>query len=142
MVKKLEILVITLLLSSTIFSQKDTSKICFDYKVAKQIALDLTKGDSAKAELKVTKDLVGQLNGKIAEQDSVIKIYIKKDTNYLSQVKNYADIQEQQSVVIAGLEKDVANLTDKNNNLKKGLKWIGGGFVATLVSLITLLSVK
>ena len=135
-------MVITLLLSSTIFSQKDTSKICFDYKVAKQIALDLTKGDSAKAELKVTKDLVGQLNGKIAEQDSVIKIYIKKDTNYLSQVKNYADIQEQQSVVIAGLEKDVANLTDKNNNLKKGLKWIGGGFVATLVSLITLLSVK
>ena len=142
MVKKLGILIITLLLNSTIFSQKDTSRICFDYKVAKQIALDLTKGDSAKAELEVTKDLVKQLNGKIAEQDSVIKIYVKKDTNYLSQVKTYSDIQEKQSVIIAGLEKDVANLTDKNNNLKKGLRWIGGGFVATLVSLITLLSVK
>jgi hypothetical protein len=142
MVKKLEILIITLLLSSTIFSQKDTSRICFDYKVAKQIALDLTKGDSAKAELEVTKDLVKQLNGKIAEQDSVIKIYVKKDTNYLSQVKTYSDIQEKQSVIIAGLEKDVANLADKNNNLKKGLKWIGGGFVATLISLTTLLSVK
>jgi len=142
MVKKLGILIITLLLSSTIFSQKDTSKICFDYKVAKQIALDLTKGDSAKAELEVTKDLVEQLNGKIAEQDSVIKIYVKKDTNYLSQVKTYSDIQEKQSVIIAGLEKDVTNLTDKNNNLKKGLKWLSGGFVATLVSLITLLSVK
>jgi len=142
MVKKLGILIITLLLSSTIFSQKDTSRICFDYKVAKQIALDLTKGDSAKAELEVTKDLVKQLNEKIAEQDSIIKIYVKKDTNYLSQVKTYSDIQEKQSVIIAGLEKDVANLTDKNNNLKKGLRWIGGGFVTTLVSLITLLSVK
>jgi len=142
MVKKLGILTIILLLSSTIFSQKDTSKICFDYKVAKQIALDLTKGDSARAELKITKDLVGQLNGKIAEQDSVIKIYIKKDTNYLSQVKNYADIQEKQSVVITGLEKDVANLTDKNNNLKKGLRWVAGGFLGTLISLLTLSLVK
>ena len=115
MVKKLGILITTLLLSSTIFSQKDTSKICFDYKVAKQIALDLTKGDSAKAELEVTKDLVKKLNGKIAEQDSVIKIYVKKDTNYLSQVKTYSDIQEKKSVIIAGLEKDVTNLTDKNN---------------------------
>ena len=138
MVKKLGILIITLLLSSTIFSQKDTSRICFDYKVAKQIALDLTKGDSAQAELKVTKDLVEQLNRKIAEQDSVIKIYVKKDTNYLSQVKTYAEVQEKQSVIITGLEKDVANLTDKNNNLKKGLRWVGGGFVASIIAILTL----
>lgn len=142
MVKKLGILTIILLLSSTIFSQKDTSKICFDYKVAKQIALDLTKGDSARAELKVTKDLVEKLNGKITEQDSVIKIYIKKDTNYLSQVKTYADIQEKQSVVITGLEKDVANLTEKNNNLKKGVQWLAGGFLGTLISLLTFSLVK
>jgi hypothetical protein len=142
MVKKLGILIITLLLNSTIFSQKDTSRICFDYKVAKQIALDLTKGDSAKAELEITKDLVKQLNGKIVEQDSVIKIYIKKDTNYLSQVKTYSDIQEKQSAIITSLEKDVVNLTNKNNKLKKGLKWIGGGFLTTLTSLIILLSVK
>jgi hypothetical protein len=142
MVKKLGILTITLLLNSTIFSQKDTSRICFDYKVAKQIALDLTKGDSAKAELEITKDLVKQLNGKIAEQDSVIQIYIKKDTNYLSQVKTYSNIQEKQAAIIIGLEKDITGLKDKNNKLKKGLKWIGGGFLTTLTSLIILLSVK
>jgi hypothetical protein len=142
MVKKLGILITILLLSSTIFSQKDTSKICFDYKVAKQIALDLTKGDSAKAELKVTKDLVERLNGKITEQDSVIKIYIKKDTNYLSQVKDYANIQEKQSVIIAGLEKDVTHLTEQNNNLKKGLRWVAGGFLGTLISFLTFSLVK
>ena len=142
MARKLGILVITLLLSSTIFSQKDTSKICFDYKVAKQIALDLTKGDSAKAELKVTKELVEKLNEKIFEQDSVIRIYIKKDTNYLSQVKNYADIQEKHSVIIAGLEKDVNNLTTQNNNLKKGIRWVAGGFLGTLISFLTFSLVK
>ncbi len=135
-------MVITLLLSSTIFSQKDTSKICFDYKVAKQIALDLTKGDSAKAELKVTKDLVEKLNEKIFEQDSVIKIYFKKDSNYLSQVKDYADIQEKQAVIITGLEKDVTNLTTQNNNLKKGIRWVAGGFLGTLISLLTFSLVK
>ena len=142
MVKKLGILIITLLLNSTIFSQKDTSKICFDYKIAKQIALDLTKGDSAQAELKITKNLVGQLNEKITEQDSVIQIYIKKDTNYLLQVKTYTEIQEKQSVIITGLEKDVTNLTNKNNNLKKGIKWLGGGFVASIVTILTLSLVK
>jgi hypothetical protein len=142
MVKKLGILTITLLLSSTTFSQKDTSRICFDYKVAKQIALDLTKGDAAIEELAITDKLVSQLREKINEQDSIIGIYVEKDSNYMSQLKNYSDIQEKQSIIITGLEKDVANLTDKNNNLKKGIKWIGGGFVASIIAVITLISIK
>jgi len=142
MVKRLGILLITLLLNSTIFSQKDTSKICFDYKVAKQIAIDIARGDSAIAELKVTNKLVNQLNEKIFEQDSIIKIYIKKDENYISQVKDYAKIKEEQSVMITGLEKDIVNLTEKNNNLKKGIKWLGGGFLGTLIALLTLSFIK
>ena len=135
-------MLITLLLNSTIFSQKDTSKICFDYKVAKQIAIDIARGDSAIAELKVTNKLVNQLNEKIFEQDSIIKIYIKKDENYISQVKDYAKIKEEQSVMITGLEKDIVNLTEKNNNLKKGIKWLGGGFLGTLIALLTLSFIK
>ena len=89
-----------------------------------------------------TKELVEKLNEKIFEQDSVIRIYIKKDTNYLSQVKNYADIQEKHSVIIAGLEKDVNNLTTQNNNLKKGIRWVAGGFLGTLISFLTFSLVK
>jgi len=126
----------------TIFSQNDINKVCFDQSTAKKIAADLVKGDSAKAELEKTKKLVFQLNEKIVEKDSVILFYIKKDTNYINQVKNYAEIKEKQSILVTGLEKDKDKLITENNNLKTGLKWVGGGFVGTLISLLTFALVK
>ena len=135
-------MLITLLLNLTIFSQNDINKICFDQPTAKKIAADLVKGDSAKAELEKTKKLVFQLNEKIVEKDSVILFYIKKDTNYINQVKNYAEIKEKQSILVTGLEKDKDKLITENNNLKTGLKWVGGGFVGTLISLLTFALVK
>ena len=142
MVKKLGILLITLLLNLTIFSQNDINKVCFDQSIAKKIAADLVKGDSAKVELDKTKKLVLQLNEKIVEKDSIILFYIKKDTNYINQVKSYAEIKEKQSILVTGLEKDKDKLITENNNLKTGLKWVGGGFVGTLISLLTFALVK
>ena len=72
MIRKLKTLVITLLLSSTTFSQKDTSKICFDYKIAQSIITDLVKGDAAIEELKKTQELVLQLNETIIEKNITI----------------------------------------------------------------------
>lgn len=135
-------MLITLLLNLTIFSQNDINKICFDQTTAKKIAADLVKGDSAKAELEKTKKLVFQLNEKIVEKDSIILFYIKKDTNYINQVKSYAEIKEKQSVLVTGLEKDKEKLITENNNLKTGLKWVGGGFLGMLISLLTLSLVK
>jgi len=126
----------------TIFSQNDINKVCFDQSTAKKIAADLVKGDSAKVELEKTKKLVFQLNEKIVEKDSVILFYIKKDTNYINQVKSYAEIKEKQSILVTGLEKDKDKLITENNNLKTGLKWVGGGFVGTLISLLTFALVK
>jgi hypothetical protein len=126
----------------TIFSQNDINKVCFDQSTAKKIAADLVKGDSAKAELEKTKKLVFQLNEKIIEKDSIILFYIKKDTNYINQVKSYAEIKEKQSILVTGLEKDKEKLVIENNNLKTGLKWVGGGFVGTLISLLTFALVK
>jgi len=142
MVNKFKILIISLLLSLTTFSQKDTNKICFDYKIGQKIAVDLVKGDAAQAELKKTQVLVDQLNDKISEKDSIIWIYIKKDTNYLKQIKLYADIQQTNALTISELKKDVNTLETKNNNLKAGIKWVAGGFVGTLISLITLIAIK
>ena len=142
MVKKLGILLTTLLLNLTIFSQNDINKVCFDQSTAKKIAADLVKGDSAKVELDKTKKLVLQLNEKIVEKDSIILFYIKKDTNYINQVKSYAEIKEKQSILVTSLEKDKEKLITENNNLKTGLKWIGGGFVGTLISLLTFALVK
>ena len=142
MLTKLKILIVLLLLSLTSFSQKDTSKICFSYNKAKQIAIDLVRGDSAIAELKITNKLVWQLNEKISTQDSTITLYITKEQNYISQINNYDKISTKKDEIITGLEKDVTKLTKKNNRLKTGLKYLGGGFVASILTIITLIAIK
>jgi hypothetical protein len=142
MVKKLKTLLVLLLLSSTSFSQKDTNKICFSYSKAKLIAIDLVKGDSAIAELKVVNKLVYQLNEKIDSQDSLIILYVEKEKNYNSQIDNYKKIVIEKDKVITNLEKDITHLTRKNNNLKSGIKWLGGGFVASVLTIITFIVVK
>jgi|TARA_B100001094_G_C18100625_1_gene755514 hypothetical protein len=142
MVKKLKILIPILLLNSISFSQKDTSKICFDYNIAKNIAIDLVKGDSAIAELQKTHELVYNLDQKSLRQDSIIQDFTKKDANYTIQIQNYIKIDKEQYSIISGLEDDVSTLQKSNNRLKKGLKWLGAGFAATLVSLLTLITLK
>ena len=142
MLTKLKILIVLLLLSLTSFSQKDTSRICFSYSKAKQIAIDLVRGDSAIAELKITNKLVWQLNEKISTQDSTITLYIVKEQNYISQINNYDKISIKKDEIITGLEKDVTKLTKKNNRLKSGLKYLGGGFVASILTIITLTLIK
>ena len=142
MLIKLKILIVLLLLSLTSFSQKDTSKICFSYSKAKQIAIDLVRGDSAITELKITNKLVWQLNEKISTQDSTITLYIVKEQNYISQINNYDKISTKKDEIITGLEKDVTKLTKKNNRLKSGLKYLGGGFVASILTIITLTLIK
>ena len=142
MVDKLKILLIILLLSSTSFSQKDTSKLCLDYKVAKQVAIDLVRGDSAIAELEQTNLLVDQLTFKTTQQDSIINVYKDKDANCLSQIDNYNKIREQHNLIINGLEKDIESIKKENKNLRKATTFLGAGFLGVLVSVITLAFVK
>jgi len=133
---------VLLILSSISFSQIDTNRICFSYSKAKLIALDLVKGDSAIAELKVANKLIWQLNEKIDAQDSLVTLYIAKEQNYIGQVLNYDQIVSKQKTIITGLESDVEKLNRKNERLKKGLKWLGGGFVASILTIITLVTIK
>lgn len=126
----------------TTFSQKDTNRICFDYDIAKRIAVDLTKGDSAIAELNQTNQLILNLNKKSIRQDSVIKDFINKDYNYILQIENHVQINNQNTLIVKGLEKDVSKLQKANNRLKKGLKFLGGGFLAILTPLIILTALK
>ena len=142
MATKLRILIVLLLLSLTSFSQKDTNKICFPYYKAKQIAIDLVKGDSALAELELTNKLVWQLNEKISTQDSIITLYIAKEQNYISQINLNKLIINKKDEIITGLESDVTKLSRKNNRLKSALKWLGGGFLASLLTITTFIVIK
>ena len=142
MMQKLKILTTILLLSLTSFSQTDTSKICFDYKIAQRIASDLVNGDKAIAELEETNNLVFQLKETIIQKDSVINVYIQKDSICQLQNRLNFDIQQKQKNIIFGLEKDVENLKRENQNLRTGIKWIGGGFVGILTSFIIFVMIK
>jgi hypothetical protein len=86
--------------------------------------------------------MVWQLNEKIDAKDSTINIYISKEKNYLEQTATYEKAMAVQDEVIKGLEKDVTDLTRKNTNLKRGIKWLGGGFVSSVLIILTLVAVK
>ena len=126
-----------LILSSNSFSQTVTDKICFSYDKAQSIAIDLTRGDSALAELKVVNKMVWQLNEKIDIKDSTINIYIAKEKNYLEQVATYNQVTAIQDGIIKGLEQDVTDLTRKNSNLKTAVILMGSS-LGTLVSILIL----
>jgi uncharacterized coiled-coil protein SlyX len=86
--------------------------------------------------------MVWQLNEKIDVKDSIINIYIAKEKNYLEQTVTYEKTIAVQDKVIKELEQDVTDLTRKNNKLKIGIKWVSGGFLGTLISLLILTTVK
>jgi len=76
------------MLSSTCFSQTvtktytDTQKIVLPVPVAKQIVIDLLRGDSAFAQLKMSNQQIVELETKVSLKDSVIEKMKLKEENY------------------------------------------------------------
>lgn len=119
MATRLKILVSTLLLSLTAFSQTDTSKICLSHEIATKIAIDIVSGDSAKAELKETKELLLLTEQKVSLKDSIIATHQAKETNYKNQIFYY---QEKERLYVDR----IGVLENKNRNLKLAVKALGG----------------
>jgi predicted RNase H-like nuclease (RuvC/YqgF family) len=110
---KVKLLIVTLLLSSIAFSQSatDTSKIVLSYPVAKMIAKDLIKGDSALSLLKNTEKELTLTQQKSKRQDSLIASYRLKERNYMMQIGN-----ERQKV--EGWQEQYQVLQKENKRLK------------------------
>lgn len=76
------------MLSSTCFSQTvtksytDTQKIVLPVPVAKQIVIDLLRGDSAFAQLKMSNQHIIELENIVSLKDSVIYKMKLKEENY------------------------------------------------------------
>ena len=88
LVKKLVMLLSMVMLSSTCFSQTvtksytDTQKIVLPVPVAKQIVIDLLRGDSAFAQLKMSNQHIIELENVVSLKDSVIDKMKLKEENY------------------------------------------------------------
>ena len=131
------ILSFILLLNYQVFSQIDTNKVCFTYRVAKLIAVDLTKCDSISAELNLVNDLVYQQEQKITQQDTVIEIYNRKEINYIEQLKYKDTVYNTQKQLISDLKQENTILEGKRNKQRSLIKIMGGGLICTLAILIT-----
>lgn len=110
---KVKLLIVSLLLSSIAFSQSvtDTSKLVISYPVAKMIARDLIKGDSAIALLQLKETELSLVQKKVISKDSVISIFKLKESNYVQQVNG-----ERQKV--EGWQESYRLLQKENKNLK------------------------
>jgi hypothetical protein len=131
------ILSFILLLNCQVFSQADTNKVCFPYRVAKLIAIDLTKCDSISSELNLVNTLVYQQEQKLIQQDTVIGVYKLKEINYIEQLKYKDTIYTTQKQLISNLKQENTILESKRNKQRSLIKVMGGGLICTLAILIT-----
>lgn len=127
-------MLITLTLSLTAFSQSvtDTNNIVIPTWVAKQIALDLVSGDSAKEELVVTKTVLELTEKKVEYKDSVISGLTNKNQTYAQQILLYKEKEKQYAEYTKKLKKENKHAKFKNKiaGIFGTLALIGGALYA------------
>ena len=129
--KKLSVLIITLITSLTAFSQSATDTLpvkCFPIPVVRLIVKDLLSGDSAKAELKLANQHIVVIEDKVKLKDSIIVSMDIKEKNYLKII----DSERQKFGIMENysktLEKDLRRERVKN----KFTKLVSGAGLAVL----------
>ena len=111
MVKKLVMLVLTIMTSSYAFSQNATTTIEYiniPVPTVKKITIDLLRGDSALAQLDLSNRMIAELQSKTVLQDNIISNYEKKEQNYLG--------------IVTELEKKVSVYQTELKNTQKELR--------------------
>jgi len=100
------VLLITLLLSLTAFSQTgtDTSKLILSHSIGKQIALDLISYDSTKSALQFTENVLKMTENKCNLQDTVIKTGDAKISIYKQQIILFQSKEDEYQKMISKLE--------------------------------------
>jgi len=98
-----------------------------------KIAVDLVKGDSAKAELTQTIQLLQLTEQKVELKDSIIQTYVQKEANYTQQIQLYKEKESKYVLIVSDLEKD-------NTRLRKTTRVLGGTvgalFLTTLIGFL------
>lgn len=123
-----------MMMSFTAFSQKDTTstKVPIPVTVLREIAKDLTLGDLAKEELKITQVQLKEANNKIEAQSQIIEL-LRKNENY------YVQIIEKGETSYVTLKDYVDKLEQDNKKIKVRSKFktvLLGGVIGGLIYLL------
>ena len=134
--KKSIVLILTLSLSLTAFSQTDTKEKlkCLPVSTFKKIAQDLLKGDSAIAELKLTNEQLVKTEEKVALKDSVISTMVIKEKNYVEIIGT----QDKKYEVLEGYTKKLEFQLKKEKVKGKFKSILGGSMIAILGVLLVI----
>lgn len=128
-------LFITLLVSSTAFSQ--TGTVTLSYPVAKKVALDLVSYDSTKLVLDLTTKVLEMTEDKCRMKDSIIKSNELKASIFRQQITMYEAKEDSYQKMVSTLKLDLV----KQRTKTKLLTGISGAAIIT-ISAILLLSGK
>jgi chromosome segregation ATPase len=109
---------------------------------AQRIAQDLVRLDSVTAELQKTLFVLERTNTKIDMKDSIILANTDKIDTYLKEIGAHESKFKTASDRITKLETDNADLNTKNQRLQGWIKGLGGGLIATLTTLISIIALK
>lgn len=138
-------LVVTLLLSLTAFSQSDTNnepQVCMPLSKARLVAQDLLRLDSLKEEHKTTLFILSSTQKKVLSLDSTVNAKDDKIQFYTKELSTSEQKYKTASDRASELEKNVTTLQTKNQNLQGWIKGLGGGLISTATILLTALLIK
>ena len=126
-----------MLISLIAFSQAVTDKICFPVETAKKIAVDLARGDSAIAELTLTKEVLKTTEEVVVQKDNIINTYKEKVDNFSKQIVAYKAKEFQYQDMVTGLESDNKKLNRKLlfSKVSTGVVGAAGLIVVLLLAL-------
>ena len=134
MLKKFNILIITLLMTLTSISQIDTNNdsiICVSKWLMQRVIQDLESGDLAKEQLILERDIQDKLKEKLAIKDTIISSYELKEKNFHNEMDVITEVLKLK-------EDQVQVAKDETKHFKKqrNLFGLGSGGIIVLILLI------
>lgn len=138
-------LVVTLLMSLTTFSQTDTNnklQVCLPIDKARLIVQDLVRFDLLTQEHAKTVFVLDQTQNKLIFKDSIINNLQEKVTIQTQETKTQELKYTAAADRIIQLEKEVGTLQRKNKRLQGWVKGFGGGLLATMATVVSLVLIK
>jgi chromosome segregation ATPase len=109
---------------------------------ARQVAQDLLRLDSLKAEHEKTLFVLERTKSKLEIKDSIINTNAEKIDKYLKEIGTHEEKFKTSTDRISKLETEITDLQTKNNRLRGWVQGLGGGLIATLATLISVIAIK
>ena len=113
-------------------TQKDTTQICFPYKVAKKIALDLNSCDSLKEIHNLTIVELEETNNKVDVQKNIIETLEKKCDNY----DTIVGLEKEKFTIVENQNKGLRKEIKKIKTNRTFIEIIGGAIITTLTTIL------